>query len=163
MRCLETCHLMKKYFHQTILIDNLLNLQIFCIIIVFKNGDRLHRIGGDLIQIPAKVVTQIIDWNRNKRDEVKLDSKIFGSLLLCLASPENLREGLVNDCVMNFIQSIFCIQSKNEGHDLIFPYCFILGCFEVRCRNAVDRISAIHSFKTDILEKIRKMEQIVQS
>lgn len=106
------------------------------------------------------MVTQIIDWNRNKRDEVKLDSKIFGSLLLCLASPENLREGLVNDCIMNFIQSIFCIQSKKEGHDLIFPYCFILGCFEVRCRNAVDRISPIHSFKTDILEKIRKMGQI---
>lgn len=108
----------KVIFHFYVQIDPSLNLPLFYILLL-KDGDRIYRVGENLIQIPARVISQIIEWNRNRRDEIALDMKIFGSLLLCLVNPENLKEGLVNDCIMDFIQSIFFIHFKQASHSLI--------------------------------------------
>lgn len=61
-------------------------------------------IGKERIQIPKKVIDKVINWNKEKRHDVLVDKKIFGSLILCLVKPEQLAKGNFNKYVLNFIR-----------------------------------------------------------
>lgn len=65
----------------------------------------MYKIGTKLIEIPAKAVTKIIEWNDGtKRENVNYDRKICHSLLLSLVSKEQLKASVVSDEVMQFIE-----------------------------------------------------------
>lgn len=90
-----------------------------------KKG-RVYKV-GKLIEIPAKVVSKILEWNLDdeKRGDLSYDRKICQSLVMSLVSKNDLLESNINKDVINFIEA----------------------CFIVRCDDQVDeRIAAIDTY-----------------
>lgn len=106
------------------------------------------------IKIPEKAIEKIIEWNDTKREDWLYDKKICQSLLLSLVSNENLRESFVADEVMEFIRgNVF--MSYFPGI-ILKQFFFIVACFVVRCETQQDRIDAIHSYKKELCDAIKK-------
>lgn len=125
------------------------------IFIIKENGDRVYRIGNDLIIVPVKVTTQIIKWNKNNGDDVAIDKKVFGSLVLSLSKQEDLDAQIIRQDVMDYIKGKIKLNliGNNYIHNIFH---LNSACFIVRCGDENDRVDAIQSYKNDILKYFDK-------
>lgn len=135
-------------------IPNLIEMSFQWVFIVGKWWPYL-RIGEDLIQIQQKVIVQITKWNRERRDDIALDKKVFGSLLLCLAKQEDLDSGYISEQVMAFIKGK---TTFIQWYWILFLKLTILSVFSailsVRSNNTGVRVDAIDFYKQDVLRII---------